>query len=71
MTALFNAECPKCKISHEQYDKLLAFVKMFAKERPDNDPIYKYINEAANDLLIEIGESVVQGSEHCALKSQI
>jgi len=40
----------------ERYDRLLAFVKMLAKERPDNDPFFKYINESAHDLLKEIGE---------------
>lgn len=41
---------------YQRYSKMLEFIKMLAKERPDNDPIYKFINESARDLLKEIGE---------------
>ena len=41
---------------HQRYDRLLSLVKTLAKERPENDPFFKYVTESARDLLKEIGE---------------
>jgi hypothetical protein len=41
---------------YQRYDKLLDFVKMLARERPDRDATMEWINESAQDLLREIEE---------------
>jgi hypothetical protein len=40
----------------QRYDKLLAFVKMLAKEPPNKDATMEWIKDSAQDLLQKIQE---------------